>query len=258
MDWGFDTRSVRLQDGSLHTLNQFHVGLVLAHRYATFAEAVAAAQAAGRGVLVDAAFTLSSNTTVAAAVPLFFTPPGVLTVASGVTLTINSTVRAGRHQIFAADETTTGSVRFSSRVLGPVSPEWWGAAGDDSTNDTLAVQAAINSLAAGGTVEGLERHTYRIARTTGTNDSWGVKITVSNITLKSCKFRRFNTDISTYANAYPIVFVGTPDSNVAAAVTDTVIEGCAFTGKTPGMPSQAPCHRISATLLPSIIPGARW
>jgi hypothetical protein len=111
----------------------------------------------------------------------------------------------------------------------------FGATGDGVTNDTVAIQAAIDSLAATGGTVFFPTGEYRIARNIGTNDRWGVKVVNSNISLvgagNSTKLRRFNTDISTYALAYPIVFVGIPDSNVAAATENVTIEGIQFIGE---------------------------
>ncbi|NBW16333.1 MAG: hypothetical protein EBR82_50965 [Caulobacteraceae bacterium] len=111
----------------------------------------------------------------------------------------------------------------------------FGATGDGSTNDTVAIQAAIDSLAATGGTVFFPTGTYRIARNIGVNDRWGVKVTNNNISLvgtgNGTKIRRFNTNISTYALAYPLVFVGVPDSNVAAATENVTIEGIQFIGE---------------------------
>jgi hypothetical protein len=159
IDWGYGTREVRLQDNSLHTLDQFHVGWELAHRHSTFAAAVAAAQTAGRGVLVDAAYTISSNTTVAAAVPLRFTPPGVLTVSSGIVLTINGPIQAGSYQIFAG----SGTVTLGSTAPVVVDGRWWGATGNGSTDDRSALNSAI--AACTGHTLVLRPGTYKISST---------------------------------------------------------------------------------------------
>ncbi len=111
----------------------------------------------------------------------------------------------------------------------------FGATGDGTTNDTVAIQAAIDSLSATGGTVFFPTGEYRIARSIGTNDRWGVKVVNSNITLAGTgagsKLRRFNTDISTLALAYPIVFVGTPDSNVAAATENVTIQNLKFIGE---------------------------
>tara|TARA_R110000803_G_scaffold145957_1_gene211808 strand:+ start:617 stop:2452 length:1836 start_codon:yes stop_codon:yes gene_type:complete len=108
----------------------------------------------------------------------------------------------------------------------------FGATGDGTTNDTVAVQAAIDSIPNGGSVY-FPSGTYRIARTVGTNDSWGIKVTASNITLlgDDAYLRRYDTDISTYALAYPILFVGTPDSNVASLTGNFTVDSLKFIGE---------------------------
>jgi nitrous oxidase accessory protein NosD len=129
----------------------------------------------------------------------------------------------------------TGAVNrdFDEKLRESVSVKDFGAVGDGVTNDTVAIQNAIDSLAATGGVVYFPPGTYRIARNIGTNDRWGVKVTSSNITLKGeqATLRRFNTDISTYALAYPLVFVGVPDSNVATQTTNVVIDDLNFIGE---------------------------
>lgn len=108
----------------------------------------------------------------------------------------------------------------------------YGATGDGTTDDTVAIQAAIDAVTSGGTVY-FPAGTYRIAKNTGTNDCWGIKITNSNVTLRGDQafLRRFNTDISTFALAYPILFVGVPDSDVAATTSNIIIDGLNFVGE---------------------------
>lgn len=113
-----------------------------------------------------------------------------------------------------------------------ISVKDFGATGDGVTNDTVAIQAAIDSLGTNGGVVYFPTGTYLIARNIGTNDRWGIKVINSNITLQGeqATIKRFNTDISTYALAYPLFFVGTPDSNVAALTENVVISGFNFIG----------------------------
>jgi hypothetical protein len=109
----------------------------------------------------------------------------------------------------------------------------FGATGDGVTDDTVAIQATIDSLASSGGVVYFPPGQYRIARNIGVNDRWGIKVTNSNITLKGeqATLRRFNTDISTFALAYPILFVGVPDSNVAAQTANVIIDSLYFIGE---------------------------
>jgi hypothetical protein len=109
----------------------------------------------------------------------------------------------------------------------------FGATGDGVTDDTVAIQATIDSLASSGGVVYFPPGQYRIARNIGVNDRWGIKVTNSNITLKGeqATLRRFNTDISTFALAYPILFLGVPDSNVAPLTTNIIIDSLNFIGE---------------------------
>lgn len=129
----------------------------------------------------------------------------------------------------------TGSVgkTVHQKLQEVVSVKDFGATGDGVTNDTIAVQAAIDALASTGGVLHFPPGEYRIARNVGTNDRWGVKVTSSNITLKGdqASLRRFDTNITTYALAYPILFIGTPDSDVAAATQNIVVDGLTFIGE---------------------------
>jgi hypothetical protein len=113
-----------------------------------------------------------------------------------------------------------------------VSVKDYGATGDGTTNDTVAIQAAIDSVTSGGTVY-FPAGTYRIARNIGTNDRWGIKVTNSNVTLKGDKalLRRFDTNIVSDANVYPILFIGVPDSNVATQTQNVIVEGLKFVGE---------------------------
>lgn len=122
---------------------------------------------------------------------------------------------------------------IESTLINYVTVKDFGAVGDGVTNDTVAIQAAIDSLSSTGGVVYFPKGQYRIARTIGTNDKWGLKITANNITLRGdgASLRRFNTDISTYALSYPLIFVGTPDSNVAATTLNTTITGFTFIGE---------------------------
>jgi len=110
----------------------------------------------------------------------------------------------------------------------------YGAAGDASSDDTSEIQSAIDAATTdGGGIVYFPPGTYRIARTVGTNDSYGLKITGNNITLRGddAYLRRYDTDISTDAKAYAILFVGTPDSNSADATENITIDTLNFIGE---------------------------
>ena len=67
----------------------------------------------------------------------------------------------------------------------------------------------------GGTIL-LPRGRYLVSKKTGVNDAWGIKITQSNTVLKGengAELKRYSTDISTYAQAYTVLFIGVPDDD---------------------------------------------
>ena len=73
----------------------------------------------------------------------------------GSNLTITSPIEAGLYRIFGG----SGVITFSAGVTNVVYPEWWGAVKNGATDDYAALQAAINSLPSGGTVQ-LQSGTY--------------------------------------------------------------------------------------------------
>lgn len=101
--------------------------------YTTFAQAVTAA--AGRTLVVNSAIT-TGTTTVPSTVTLRFDRNGSITVSGGGVLTIDGAIEAGRHQIFAGAGTVTGTPILKDGAY----PQWFGAVGDDETDDTAALQ----------------------------------------------------------------------------------------------------------------------
>jgi hypothetical protein len=99
------------------------------------------------------AYRMTTSCTVSERVRLAFDFGATISVDSGKTLTILGPIEAGRYQIFDGDGTVTISNGH------PVFLEWWGAAGDGTTDDTDAFTAA---LANGGHVVGTAGKTYRI------------------------------------------------------------------------------------------------
>jgi hypothetical protein len=112
----------------------------------------------------------------------------------------------------------------------------------NGTDVTDAAHTALSVLGStGGVIDFPARWNCYIRRSAGANDKWGIKVTGSKVTLRGngAKLLRYNADISTYSLAYPLVLVGTPDNNAAAATEHVTIEGFVFEGNdtrhaTPG------------------------
>lgn len=109
-------------------------------------------------------FLIGTNLTIPATMSLKREMGGVLSIATGVTLTINGPVELGFDQAFSC--TGTGKVVFGSNVP-VVYPEWWGAAGDGSTDDFAALQACFTAAPQGSTIQLQGKAYYNTAGATG-------------------------------------------------------------------------------------------
>lgn len=117
-------------------------GVVLDRNYATFAAACTAAGGTTT-LLVTKAWTALANQTCTA--NLRFEKGGSLQPNNAATVTIAGSLEAGLYKIFDLS-LGTGVVSGFTTTASPV--QWWGAVGDNSTDDTAAINAATLS---GGT-----------------------------------------------------------------------------------------------------------
>lgn len=94
-------------------------------------------------------YLLNSAVTIPSNVVLEFAPSASLTIATAVTVTINGNILASpTQQIFAL--TGTGAVSIASnRAVREWSANWWGAKGDNSTDNSTTLQAAFDALKSG-------------------------------------------------------------------------------------------------------------
>jgi len=97
-------------------------------------------------LLISTNVAITSSVTVPSNVSLWVISPGQFTISSGQTLTVQGTIIADRHRIFAG----SGSPNLVSAKLDWVYPEWWGAvtlkaASGTPVDSTTALQAACAS-----------------------------------------------------------------------------------------------------------------
>jgi hypothetical protein len=105
------------------------------------AEAVTTIGSGKRLLMINTGITVDDDLTVPANIELWVPVQGLITVASGKTLTIEN-LSAGNHQVFAG----AGTVLLGAKTHHAF-PEWWGAVadGDGGTDSGPAILAAITA-----------------------------------------------------------------------------------------------------------------
>jgi hypothetical protein len=85
-------------------------------------------------------YKISNDITIPSNVSIWFVNGSKLSIDSGKTVTINGVLEAGYYQIFSG----SGTAVIKRGTCEAILPQWWGAVGDGSNDDTLAIQSAIN------------------------------------------------------------------------------------------------------------------
>lgn len=176
------------------------VGDTNASGYSTLAAAVATLNASGDYVtlrLGPGSYAVSADLTSNSNISFKVDSGADIQVATTKTLTVNGPFEAGLYSVFTC--TGTGKVVLPAAVSKV--PEWWGAVGDNSTDDTIPLQAWATC---GGNLN-LPKKTYKTTATIivpqyAVIDGWGTihqttntvgglavydDVTVKNITLQA-------------------------------------------------------------------------
>lgn len=174
-----------VNNASYHNENwdRFHGGNELRDvAFDSFAEAVTDIGTGTKTLYITTQHRITSNTKIPANISVVMLKGGGFDIASGVTLTINGPFKAGLFRVF----TGSGAAAFNSNpYLDFVRPEWWGAAGNDSTlcgaafnaagtafpdvrlaSGTYILDSEFNTLQSGGTLTGLGKHRSIVKATT--------------------------------------------------------------------------------------------
>jgi hypothetical protein len=102
-------------------------------------------------------YPITDNFTIPSNISLKPEKGAMLVVADGKVLTIHGQLQTGLHQIFAC--TGTGRVVFGAGAVNNAYPQWWGAQANGLADDTIPMNAAVQS----GAPVRIPAGTYRLA-----------------------------------------------------------------------------------------------
>ena len=123
---------------------------------------------------ITAPQSLSANLSIPSYVTLAPDPGAVITIPSGVTLTINGPFQAGLYQVFSytgtgqgpqANNTGSWPLIFSKTSVKELYPQWWGAVGDDTHADWLPCQQMCDCSIASGDLPMFCPGTFKLSDT---------------------------------------------------------------------------------------------
>ena len=138
----------RLGDKRAEQFYRHTEGWINVKEHASFSAAIDAIGASDKTLIIPDEQAVSDDKTVPANVTLKFMQGGSLNISAAKTVTINGHIEAGLYQIFEG----AGTVVFGVGSVKEVYPQWWGAIGDNTADDTISLQAAATALPDYGTL----------------------------------------------------------------------------------------------------------
>lgn len=176
--------------------------------YASFAAAVTAIGATVTTLYVNQAVTASTAITTPTTLHIVVIGSGSFTKSGSGTLTFNGPVEAPLKQVFSGF--AAGDVTFGAGSIKSAYPQWWGAKGDGTTDDTTAITAATASYGHVSFVVGKYRTTAKISMAKATTlEGMGASSGSSVNATTSIIYHDFNGDL--------FEFTGTSGDNLAGA-----------------------------------------
>ena len=135
------------------------------------------------------------------------------------------TVDTDKNALVLHDGATQGGIQIAKESA--VNVKDFGAKGDGVTDDTSALQAAINS---GANHVYIPEGTYLVRRSTSVDGhtNYGLVIDRDDLTISGAnaatKIKRYDSDISTYALAYPLIHIGGVEVSNADTASNIVLK----------------------------------
>jgi hypothetical protein len=117
-----------------------------------------AADGGGDVVFTDGSYAISSSVAFSAGVRTVFKPGSIVTAGSAYNLTMTG-IEASLDKHFDTNVTAI----FTDNQCPPLMVNWWGALGDNSTDDTIAIQAAIDQAKTNSNTLKFPNGIYRVS-----------------------------------------------------------------------------------------------
>ena len=200
------------------------------HSYASFADAVTAIGSAKETLIVSSNAVVSTAVNVPSTLHVRVIGSGQFTKSGSGAITFNGPFEAPLRQVFSGF--AAGEIRLGSGAVNEAYPQWWGAKGNGASDDTSAIQAAIDSCNRVVVPPGQ----YKITSTLLVNNRMGFRLTGAGIkttsmvagTPKMVLFRVRNSMYSSFSD----IFLNGNSIATSALVLDQISPGATYVTNT--------------------------